>query len=119
MKKQRDSRMSERSGCRAAAGGANVPTTVLFGRRWPSHARRSIERLARRLATHLGHDVEACDLDAADEPLRLVARRAAARGAMHLVLLPDGHHVFLTEDEACLAAMERFIFDLPSHQPRA
>jgi sirohydrochlorin cobaltochelatase len=79
--------MSERSECRAPAG-ADVPTTVLFGRRWPSGARRSIERLARRLARQLGHDVEACDLDAADEPLRLVARRAAARGAMHLVLLP-------------------------------
>src|SRR5262245_45735789 len=84
---RRSSPMTTRSDCRAA-GRADVPTTVLFGRRWPSGARRSIERLARRLATQLGHDVEACDLDAADEPLRLVARRAAACGAMHLVLLP-------------------------------
>src|SRR5262245_31067364 len=88
MKKRRDSQMSERSNCCAPATGADVPTTVLFGRRWPSSARRSIDRLARRLASQLGHDVEACDLDAAGEPLRVVARRAAARGAMHLVLLP-------------------------------
>ena len=88
MQKRRTSRLTTRSYCRAPAGGADVPTTVLFGRRWPSDARRSIERLARRLARQLGHDVEACDLDASDEPLRLVARRAAARGAMHLVLLP-------------------------------
>ena len=80
--------MNKRSDRRAPAGGADVPTTVLFGRRWASDARRSIERLSHRLASQLGHDVEACDLDAADEPLPLVARRAAARGAMHLVLLP-------------------------------
>jgi pimeloyl-ACP methyl ester carboxylesterase len=52
-------------------------------------------------------------------PVGPVQLLATTRSAMHLVLLPDGHHVFLTEDEACLAAMERFIFDLPSHQPRA
>jgi sirohydrochlorin cobaltochelatase len=65
-----------------------VPTTVLLGRCWSAASRRSIHRLTRRLAGQLGHDVEACDLEAPGDPLRLVARRAAARGAMHLVLLP-------------------------------
>ncbi len=74
--------------CRAPARGPDVPTTVLLGRRWPAGAQRSILRVTRCLADHLGHDVEVCDLDAPGEPLRLVARRAAARGAMHLVVLP-------------------------------
>src|SRR5258706_14256557 len=80
--------MTTRSDCRVPARGPDVPTTVLLGRRWPAAGRRSIDRVARRLAGQLGHDVETCDLDAPDEPLRLVARRAAARGAMHLVILP-------------------------------
>ena len=80
--------MTTRSDCRAPARGPDVPTTVLLGRRWAAASRRSIDRVARRLAGQLGHDVEACDLEAPGEPLRLVARRAAARGAMHLVLLP-------------------------------
>src|SRR5262249_55449082 len=64
------------------------PMTVLLGRRFPAAARRSILRVTRCVSDHLGHDVEVCDLDAPDERLRLVARRAAARGAMHLVALP-------------------------------
>src|SRR5258706_2508858 len=80
--------MTTRSDCRVPARGPDVPTTVLLGRRWPTAGRHSIDRVARRLAGQLGHDVETCDLDAPDEPLRLVARRAAARGAMHLVILP-------------------------------
>jgi hypothetical protein len=38
---------------------------------------------------------------------------------MQLYLLPGGHHVFLTEHAACLAAIERFLDDLPSLQPEA
>ena len=87
MREQRRPPVPARLDGRSAASHAEVPTTVLLGRQWPA-ADRAIQRVARRLARHLGHDVETADLDAPDEPLRLVTRRAAARGAMHLVLLP-------------------------------
>jgi len=60
-----------------------VPTTLLVGHFGPA-VDRSIHRLARRVASQLGHDVEPCDLGAAADQLR----RIVARGATELVLLP-------------------------------
>ncbi len=79
--------MTSRLDCPGAARGAEVPTTLLLGRRWGAVA-RSVDHLARRLARQLGHDVETCDLEGPGEPLGLVVRRVVARGATRLVLLP-------------------------------
>lgn len=41
---------------------------------------------------------------------------AATRPGMRLIRLPGGHHVFLTEQAACLTAIDRFVADLPSQR---
>jgi sirohydrochlorin cobaltochelatase len=89
-----------------------VPTTVLIGRRWPP-ASRAIARLAQRLASQLGHDVEACDLEAPGAPLGLAARRAAARGAMHLALLPLALHDPASRDRRGLDAVTSAVAPWP------
>ena len=63
--------------------GADVPTTLLLGRRWAAVG-PSVHRLARRMAGQLGHDVEACDVEAPAGQLRAIA----ARGVTRIVLLP-------------------------------
>jgi len=67
--------------------GPNVPVTVLLGRRLAG-AERAVRRLATTLARQLRHGVEVCDLARPGDPLSRLARRAAARGATRLVLLP-------------------------------
>src|SRR5262249_42776702 len=75
--------MRTRSGSAKPSLRADVPTTLLLGRRWATVC-RSIRHLARRMAAQLGHDVERCDLAAPAGQLRAIA----ARGVTQLVLLP-------------------------------
>ena len=79
--------MTRRLDGRITADGPDVPTTLLLGRR-ATAARRSIDRLARRLAARLGHAVEACDVEERAGGLRPAVERAVARGATRLVVLP-------------------------------
>ena len=79
--------MTSRRDGPVAVEGSEVPTTLLVGRCW-SATGRSVDRLARRLASQLGHAVDVCDLEGAGEPLEVVVRRVVARGATRLVLLP-------------------------------
>ena len=76
--------------------GANVPVTVLLGRRLAG-AERAVRRLATTLARQLRHGVEVCDLAQPRDPLQRLGRRVARRGATRVVLLP------LTLDDAGLA----------------
>ena len=100
------------SDCQESAKGADVPTTVLLGRRWPA-ASRAIHRLAQRLASQLGHVVEACDLEAPGAPLAHAARRAAARGAMHLVVLPLALHDPASRDRRGMDAVTSAVAPWP------